>query len=235
MASRSSTASSTPSAPTSLSPLYSGGLCEAVTTIVGTPSRSAYACAPGVGTTPRRSTSAPTLARPLAAASFSISPVWRVSRATATRSVSQTVPAARATRSANAGVTSRLATPRVPLEPNTFIGGFWDGHGQMGSERGRRCPRGRVDGGESGVGGRPDFVTRGRTARRRRHTPDSSRPAGPGSPRTLDTRSGRGPPVPLVRTGSKCPCDAPPPPGRPPGPPRRCGPCQHATVLLEPS
>jgi hypothetical protein len=121
MRSSSSTANSTPSDPTSLTPLYSGGLCEAVIITTGTSSRSAYTCAPGVGMIPSRSTSAPTLASPLAAASASIRPVARVSRATATRSARQTVPAALATFSTNSGVNVSLATPRVPLDPNTFM------------------------------------------------------------------------------------------------------------------
>jgi hypothetical protein len=121
MRSKSSTASSIPSAPISFTPLYSGGLWEAVIITAGTDSRPAYDWAPGVGTAPSRSTSAPTLASPLAAASASIRPVARVSRATATRSARHTVPAALATFSTNSGVSASLATPRVPLDPNTFM------------------------------------------------------------------------------------------------------------------
>jgi hypothetical protein len=113
--------SSTPSAPTSFTPLYAGGLCEAVIITPGIPSRSQWACSAGVGTTPSRSTSTPTEARPLAAASASIRPVLRVSLASATRSLSTIGPTARTIPSTDDGVTSSLATPRTPLDPKTLI------------------------------------------------------------------------------------------------------------------
>jgi len=108
--------------PTSFTPLYSGGLCEAVITSPGRPWTSAYRTAAGVGVIPNRATSTPTLASPLAAAFSNISPESRVSRATKTQSADQTVPAAFAIRRTNSGESPSPTTPRVPLDPNSCIG-----------------------------------------------------------------------------------------------------------------
>ena len=79
-----STASGTlrPSRPRTFSPLYSTGLCEAVTTTphdaVGSPATTA--ASPGVGMTPRSIACAPAAFAPAASAALSPAPLGRVSR-----------------------------------------------------------------------------------------------------------------------------------------------------------
>jgi hypothetical protein len=73
---------------------------------------------PGVGSTPRSTTSAPSDARPAASAAASSPPDRRVSRPMYQRAPPSTRAADRPSRRANSGVSSTLATPRTPSVPN---------------------------------------------------------------------------------------------------------------------
>src|SRR5262249_35053208 len=78
----------------------------------------------GVGSTPARSTSAPSAHRPATSAASSIGPERRVSRPTTNgRVVPSTRAAARPTPVTSSGVSSRLASPRMPSVPNRRVMG----------------------------------------------------------------------------------------------------------------
>src|SRR4051812_4877920 len=115
-----------PPAAKSLIPLSGIGLCEAdsITPRSAPVWPTRYAIA-GVGSTPTRTTLAPTLVRPATTAASSISPLARGSRPTMASgwwllslSIS-TRPAATATASASSGVRSPFASPRTPSVPKS--------------------------------------------------------------------------------------------------------------------
>ena len=109
-----------PPAAKSLMPLSAKGLCDAEITAAGHARAAADRQAtPGVGSTPRSTTSAPSLASPADKAAWSRGPERRVSRPTRKRRR----PAGRGPRPARAPgparrVSSALATPRTPSVPN---------------------------------------------------------------------------------------------------------------------
>src|SRR5215210_7277700 len=87
------------------------------------PRRGASAATPGVGRTPRSTTSAPPLAAPAHRAQASISPESRVSRPT--RILPPKAPeAASPRRRASSGRRPLLATPRTPSVPNVNVRSF---------------------------------------------------------------------------------------------------------------
>src|SRR6476469_3312952 len=98
-------------------PLAAYGLCEALMTAAATPSAEAAHATPGVGSTPRSRTSAPSDASPAASAPSSMGPDSRVSRPTRKGPPSTLAPA-RPSATVNSGVSSTLATPRTPSVPN---------------------------------------------------------------------------------------------------------------------
>src|SRR3954451_13794415 len=97
-----------------LTPLYSGGLCDAEIT---TPRSSASRATAGVGRTPPRIASPPTETTPRAKASSSSTPDPRVSRPTNTFDAPVHVAAARPRRSTSSGVRNSPTTPRTPSVP----------------------------------------------------------------------------------------------------------------------
>src|SRR3954463_9101200 len=97
-----------------LTPLYSGGLCDAEMT---TPRSSASSATAGVGSTPPRMQSPPTETTPRANASSSATPDARVSRPTKTFAAPVQVAAARPSRSTSSGVRNSPTTPRTPSVP----------------------------------------------------------------------------------------------------------------------
>src|SRR5919108_2108074 len=116
-ASISSSASSVslrPSRSKSLTPLYSGGLCEAEMTA---PRSSARRATAGVGRTPASTALPPAETTPRANASSSSGPDARVSRPTKTRPPFDQSVTARPSRSTRSGVRSRPTTPRTPSVP----------------------------------------------------------------------------------------------------------------------
>src|SRR6476660_4285353 len=100
-----------------LTPLYSGGLCDAEMT---TPRSSASSATAGVGSTPPRMQSPPTETTPRANASSSATPDERVSRPTQTFAAPVHVAAARPRRSTSSGVRNSPTTPRTPSVPKYF-------------------------------------------------------------------------------------------------------------------
>src|SRR5436190_14729645 len=103
-----------PSASKNLTPLYSGGLCEAEMT---TPRSSASSATAGVGSTPPRMQSPPAEMTPRANASSSSTPDARVSRPTNTFAAPVQRAAARPSRSTSSGVRDSPTTPRTPSVP----------------------------------------------------------------------------------------------------------------------
>src|SRR5215216_5528199 len=102
-------------------PLSGKGLCEALTTPAAlAPRRGARAATPGVGRTPRSTTSAPPLAAPAHRALASISPERRVSRPMRILSP-KAREAARPRRRASSGSRALFATPRTPSVPNVMV------------------------------------------------------------------------------------------------------------------
>ena len=97
-----------------LTPLYSGGLCDAEMT---TPRSSASSATAGVGRTPPRTAVPPAETIPRANASSSSGPEARVSRPTKTRPPPAQSVAARPSRSTSSGVRSSPTTPRTPSVP----------------------------------------------------------------------------------------------------------------------
>ena len=97
-----------------LTPLYSGGLCDAEMT---TPRSSASSATAGVGRTPPRMQSPPAEMTPRANASSSSSPDARVSRPTNTLAAPVQSAAARPRRSTSSGVMDSPTTPRTPSVP----------------------------------------------------------------------------------------------------------------------
>ena len=73
---------------------------------------------PGVGRTPRSTTSAPSLAIPADKAAWSNGPDRRVSRPTRKHSAGRARAAARPSAMTNSAPNSALATPRMPSVPN---------------------------------------------------------------------------------------------------------------------
>src|SRR5437867_9606000 len=91
-------------------------------TAAGQPQTWLMWAAPGVGSTPASSTSAPSEASPAARAASSIGPDRRVSRARRKGDpVPNTRAAARPRASANSGVSSTLASPRTPSVPKRRV------------------------------------------------------------------------------------------------------------------
>src|SRR5437899_5609797 len=112
-----------PSRPKNLIPLWLAGLCEAETTApASAPASGVRKAAAGVGSTPHKRTSAPAESSPADSAASSRSPERRVSRTMSTAGRAcrdrKAVAAARPSRSAISGVSSRLAIPRTPSVPN---------------------------------------------------------------------------------------------------------------------
>src|SRR5215213_10231686 len=105
----------------SLMPLSAKRLCEAEIMAPGTPSASEMKATPGVGRTPRRCTATPSAAKPAARAASRRGPEMRVSRPTTTRSPPSTRAAARPRARESSGVSSVLATPRMPSVPNRSV------------------------------------------------------------------------------------------------------------------
>ena len=103
-----------PSRSKNLTPLYSGGLCEAEMT---TPRSSASSATAGVGSTPASTAVPPAEATPRANASSSSSPEARVSRPTKTRPPRDHSVAARPSRSTSSSVMNSPTTPRTPSVP----------------------------------------------------------------------------------------------------------------------
>src|SRR6478672_9853749 len=97
-----------------LTPLYSGGLCDAETT---TPRSSASRATAGVGSTPASTALPPASTIPRANASSSSGPEARVSRPTKTRPPFDQSVAALPRRSMSWGVRSSPTTPRTPSVP----------------------------------------------------------------------------------------------------------------------
>ena len=97
-----------------LIPLYSGGLCEAETTM---PRSSESRATAGVGSTPPSTALPPTDATPAAKASSSIGPDPRVSRPMNARPRPDQSAAARPSRSTRSGVRFSPTTPRTPSVP----------------------------------------------------------------------------------------------------------------------
>src|SRR6059058_5043797 len=103
-----------PSRSKNLTPLYSGGLCEAEMTTPRSSRRSATA---GVGRTPARTAVAPADATPRANASSSSGPLARVSRPTKTRPRPLQRAVALPSRSTKSAVSVSPTTPRTPSVP----------------------------------------------------------------------------------------------------------------------
>ena len=101
----------------SLMPLSPNGLCEAEITAPGALRCSATAATPGVGSTPRSTTSAPSVASPAEKAAWSSGPERRVSRPTTKVGAGRTRAVARPRASASSAVSSSFATPRTPSVP----------------------------------------------------------------------------------------------------------------------
>src|SRR5580698_2789890 len=112
-----STGSFVPSRLNSLIPLSPNGLCEAEMTAPGAWRDSATAATPGVGSTPRSTTSAPSAARPAEKAAWSRGPERRVSRPTTNVGAGNVRAEARPSANASSAVSSSLATPRTPSVP----------------------------------------------------------------------------------------------------------------------
>ena len=126
-----------PPAAKSLMPLSPNGLCEAEIMAAGTASMPARKATAGVGTTPRSTTSTPSVARPAARAAASNGPDRRVSRPISHRDPPSTRAAARPSVSASSGVSSWLATPRTPSVPNFNV--RCDPHGKRREPQRRGC------------------------------------------------------------------------------------------------
>src|SRR4051812_43041364 len=92
--------------------------------------RAASNATTGVGTTPRRCTTIPSLARPATKAASSIAVDRRVSPPTTASSPPRIRPAARPRSRAKAAVSSLFAMPRTPSVPN-FIVVFGLGSGAL--------------------------------------------------------------------------------------------------------
>src|SRR6185312_8974431 len=103
-----------PSRSKNLTPLYSGGLCEAEMTAPRSRPRSATA---GVGSTPARTALPPAEAMPRANASSSSGPLARVSRPTKMRPRPHQSAAALPRRSTRSAVSISPTTPRTPSVP----------------------------------------------------------------------------------------------------------------------
>src|SRR5262245_56670976 len=103
-----------PSRSKNFTPLYSGGLCEAVITQPRSTVRSATC---GAGTTPATTAFPPADAMPRASASSSSTPDARVSRPTMIRPWPDHSVAARPRRSTRLAVRSSPTTPRTPSVP----------------------------------------------------------------------------------------------------------------------
>ena len=97
-----------------LTPLYSGGLCEAEMT---TPRSSASRATAGVGRTPASTALPPAATTPRANAASSSGPEPRVSRPTKTRPRRDQSVAALPSRSTSSTVRSSPTTPRTPSVP----------------------------------------------------------------------------------------------------------------------
>src|SRR4051794_37347429 len=97
-----------------LTPLYSGGLCDAEMT---TPRSRRSSATAGVGTTPASTADPPADATPRANASSSSSPEPRVSRPTKTRPPPDQSADALPSRSTSSGVISSPTMPRTPSVP----------------------------------------------------------------------------------------------------------------------
>ena len=119
----SSSLSLTPAPEKNLMPLSAKGLCEALMTMpASAPRWRTSAASPGVGITPAISTRPPPLVRPAVSAASSIGPLSRVSRPMTNSGCgpafcASTTAAARPTCTANSGVSSSPATPRMPSVP----------------------------------------------------------------------------------------------------------------------
>src|SRR5581483_8022521 len=112
ISSSSASASLLPSLRNSLTPLYSGGLCDAEITA---PRSSASSATAGVGSTPASTACPPAEATPLANARSSSGPEPRVSRPIRTPPPPAHTVAARPSRSTSWGVRS---SPTIPLTPS---------------------------------------------------------------------------------------------------------------------
>src|SRR5580698_8197359 len=112
-----STGNLVPSRLKSLMPLSPKGLCEAETMAPGTWRRSAMAATPGVGSTPRSMTSAPSVASPADSAACSSGPERRVSRPTTKAGAGSMRAVARPRARASSAVNSSFATPLTPSVP----------------------------------------------------------------------------------------------------------------------
>src|SRR5947208_12133364 len=97
-----------------LTPLYSGGLCDAEMT---TPRSSASSATAGVGSTPPTMQLPPAETTPRANASSRSTPLARVSRPTKTFAAPVQSDAARPMRSTSSGVRNSPTTPRTPSVP----------------------------------------------------------------------------------------------------------------------
>ena len=103
-----------PSRSKNLTPLYSGGLCDAEMT---TPRSSASSATAGVGSTPPSTATPPAETMPRASASSSSGPEPRVSRPTKTRPRPDHSVAAQPRRSTRSGVSVSPTMPRTPSVP----------------------------------------------------------------------------------------------------------------------
>src|SRR3954470_11292006 len=108
-----------PSRSKNLTPLYSGGLCEAVIT---QPRSSVSSATAGVGRTPATTALPPADAMPCASAASSSTPDARVSRPTKMRPRPDQSVAARPRRSTSSAVRSSPTTPRTPSVPKYWRG-----------------------------------------------------------------------------------------------------------------
>src|SRR5213076_2615378 len=97
-----------------LTPLYSGGLCDAEMT---TPRSRASRATAGVGSTPPTMQSPPAETTPRAHASSRSMPLARVSLPTNTSAAPVQSDAARPSRSTSSGVRNSPTTPRTPSVP----------------------------------------------------------------------------------------------------------------------
>ena len=134
-------AASVPTRLNSLMPLSPKGLCEAETTAPGALRRSATAATPGVGSTPRSTTSAPSVASPAERAAWSRGPERRVSRPTTKVGAGRIRAVARPRASASSAVSSSFATPRTPSVPKragaTSLATAWSTAAPCGPSSGR--------------------------------------------------------------------------------------------------
>ena len=103
-----------PSPSKNLTPLYSGGLCDAVITA---PRSSASSATPDVGSTPPRTAEPPADAMPRASACSSSTPEARVSRPTKTRPRPDQSATALPSFSTSSGVRISPTMPRTPSVP----------------------------------------------------------------------------------------------------------------------